>query len=324
MKKKIIYLSSMSIVASTLFFSNSAFAQDIEVCPNGLNPSWDGSCDHTTDDDAPQQTSCPNGLPPSWNGACDHTSEEPVEQPTSEPVAEPESEPAPNPGMSPGENAGWAVIDENGNTENIIVCNPEACGSGWHGGKRVVLQTLQENNGNVAAYLDSYYDFNQGIWVYVNKVNGAKYQIPLDKPNFDNLVCFENCPPPPCEEDPNYMEREDCSHFADGTSPIPMSEIAQFDFIENDSAVQILERSQNYIVDIKNNDVKSIKIIFKKKVKKFAVVAKKWNADGVQKNKWNIKLKKSKKFYTFNIDDKYQDWKFIIKNKNIKRITIAY
>lgn len=47
---------------------------------------------------------------------------------------------------------GWAMLDENNNVVNVIVCTVEVCGGGTWDGRRVVLQTRQVEGGNVAGY----------------------------------------------------------------------------------------------------------------------------------------------------------------------------
>ena len=70
--------------------------------------------------------------------------------------------------------AGYAVIDANGNTTNIIVCSPAFCGSGWIPTRydgytpvefaRVVPQTSADrNSGNVAGYW-GHYDESSSTW----------------------------------------------------------------------------------------------------------------------------------------------------------------
>lgn len=47
---------------------------------------------------------------------------------------------------------GWAMLDENNNVVNVIVCTVEVCGGGTWDGRKVVLQTRQMPGGNVAGY----------------------------------------------------------------------------------------------------------------------------------------------------------------------------
>lgn len=109
----------------------------------------------------------------------------------------------PAPGMSPGERAGWAVLDSNGNTVNIIVCTPEVCGSGTFGGNRVVLQTLQDPvTHNTAAYVDAHYNEQNGQWtreIVSTTPNGQPnpvVEIPLAYPGSVPMPCIANCPTP--------------------------------------------------------------------------------------------------------------------------------
>lgn len=57
-----------------------------------------------------------------------------------------------DPCRTAGTACGWAMLDENNNVVNIIVCTYEVCGSGTWDNKRVVVQTRPMAGGNVAGY----------------------------------------------------------------------------------------------------------------------------------------------------------------------------
>jgi hypothetical protein len=95
--------------------------------------------------------------------------------------------------MAPDEIGGWAVVDENGNVTNIIVCTPEVCGSGTFGGNTVIFQTHKGEDGNVAGHWNSQYDAEKNVWT-VTDSQGNTYELPKDYPgNFQDPVCYENC-----------------------------------------------------------------------------------------------------------------------------------
>lgn len=96
----------------------------------------------------------------------------------------------------------WAIVDENGNTVNTIVCDVDYCGSGWvptaYDGftptqwARVVLQSERdpltgENNGGHWGQ----YNFPSNVWTELGS-NGATYLVPSSYG--DPRVCVENCP----------------------------------------------------------------------------------------------------------------------------------
>ena len=62
-----------------------------------------------------------------------------------------------NPCLRPGYACGWAMLDSNNRVTNVIVCTFEVCGGGTWAGQRVVLQTQQSADGNVAGWRDSTY-----------------------------------------------------------------------------------------------------------------------------------------------------------------------
>ena len=53
---------------------------------------------------------------------------------------------------------GWAALDVNNQVTNVIVCSFAVCGTGSFGGMRLVLQTQQQEGGNVAGWNGGSYD----------------------------------------------------------------------------------------------------------------------------------------------------------------------
>lgn len=124
-------------------------------------------------------------------------------------VPNPQPDCVPGRGLCPGEHAGWAMVDEHGNSVGVIVCTPEVCGAnaplvpgnpgfggGFWGGYRVVLQTAQDMDearrspngvGNVAGYgAGARYNFDQGTWT-LSTGNGQVFEITRDYPSGDTL-----------------------------------------------------------------------------------------------------------------------------------------
>ena len=71
---------------------------------------------------------------------------------------EPTTTIASNPCLSNGYVCGWAMLDDNNNVVNVIVCAYEVCGGGVWDGRRTVLQTRQMEGGNVSGYNGSTYN----------------------------------------------------------------------------------------------------------------------------------------------------------------------
>jgi hypothetical protein len=59
---------------------------------------------------------------------------------------------------NPNYACGWAVLGTNNQVTSVIVCTFSVCGSGSFGGMRLVLQTQQQDGGNVAGWSGSTYD----------------------------------------------------------------------------------------------------------------------------------------------------------------------
>lgn len=361
MKKNKLITTSVgaSLIAFSLVTSNNvSYASNL--CDNGEPPSWDGSCDHTTDDDAKVQGLCPNGLSPSWDGSCDHTSEqlqEDIQETADEEVSATESssndflntntdtsnsfsatedvevaQPTYAPGMSPGEHAGWAIVDPiTGQASSVIVCTPEVCGSGWFDGNRVVLQTLQDyagatnsfnGQGGVAGYggPEAVYNFETGEWTLYSQ--GAVYTIPLAYPGTDSSgkVNFPKCVLN-CPVENDPFNPETWTY---GDQNIVLQESLNMNSSdEQPDSFQITEKSGRVLID-NNGKINLIKIKFGKPVKSFEIIGQSLaNNSSLQKKIWKIKRNKPFKTYTFKVPNYYKNWDFIVKGKkNVKNIRV--
>lgn len=98
----------------------------------------------------------------------------------------------------------WAVVDENGNTLNVIVCDRDYCGSGWIPTRydgftavefaRVVLQGARDTQtGNSNGGHWGNYNFSSDTWTQTNP-NGSVYEIPIAYGS--QPICIELCPSP--------------------------------------------------------------------------------------------------------------------------------
>jgi hypothetical protein len=95
----------------------------------------------------------------------------------------------------------WAVVDENGNTLNVIVCDIDFCGSGWipteYNGSsptkwaRVVIQGSRDSEtGNANGGHWGQYNFPSGIWTQDTE-DGKTYKVPTAYGQ--EPVCILNC-----------------------------------------------------------------------------------------------------------------------------------
>ena len=69
-----------------------------------------------------------------------------------------------DPCRTEGYACGWAMLDDNNRVVNVIVCTYEVCGGGTWDGKRVVIQTRQSPDGNVAGYNGSTYNPSTNVF----------------------------------------------------------------------------------------------------------------------------------------------------------------
>ena len=69
-----------------------------------------------------------------------------------------------DPCRTEGYACGWAMLDDNNRVVNVIVCTYEVCGSGTWDGRRVVVQTRQSPDGNVAGYNGSTYNPSTNVF----------------------------------------------------------------------------------------------------------------------------------------------------------------
>lgn len=211
---------------------------------------------------------------------------------------------------------GWAVVDENGNTLNIIVCDIDYCGSGWiptaYDGftpiewARVVLQSKRDpQTGNSNGGHWGQYNFPTGIWTNENDL-GEVYVIP--KEYGEQPFCISNCPVPEEEvvEDPSLSEV--------GTDP-------ENTVIENTETVSETEaRSFKVAPQIIKN-----KFLFSKKfhIRKNIVNGKIWIIATKNNKKIVWKIKAAKRGKTkIEFPNKYFTWdiKINYKLKNGKKI----
>jgi len=193
----------------------------------------------------------------------------------------------------------WAIVDNNGNTLNIIVCDIDYCGSGWipvaYDGftptewARVVLQSQRNpETGNYGGGHWGQYNFSTDTWTQTDE-NGSVYQIPVEYGA--ERICISNCPvvetgPEPPAEDEIYV--------VPGTN-------------NNDSLITS-PRSIVVKPEIINNSIPlNIKIKGKVFNNRVIVVATK---NGKQKI-WNKKLKKN--VLSINIPKKYSSWKISVR-----------
>ena len=77
--------------------------------------------------------------------------------------------------QNPNFACGWAGVDSSGRVGGVIVCTYSVCGSGSFGGRRYILQTQQEPDGNVAGWGSGFYD----------QTNNRFYPEGLDGPWFN-------------------------------------------------------------------------------------------------------------------------------------------
>lgn len=217
----------------------------------------------------------------------------------------------------------WAVVDENGNTINIISCTQSYCGSGWIPTDfdglvptefaRVVLQSDYDpvTDSNKGGHWGQH-NFESGTWTLES--GSGTLVMPTD-PNEDP-VCIANCVFPPTEDDTPLEEGEP---FLANTEDVGNDSVVA----ENVSVV----RSGDYKVllngSVKNN---KINIKFNKGALKIKIVAKRWTSPAnPEKKVWNIRFDQKTKSYVFDVPSAYSDWKFFIKNDNkkIKRVYVS-
>jgi hypothetical protein len=217
----------------------------------------------------------------------------------------------------------WAVVDENGNTVNIISCTQSYCGSGWIPTEfdghtptefaRVVLQSdyNPETNSNNGGHWGQH-NFSSGQWT-LNSGSGTMV-MPTD-PN-EVPYCIADCVAPP----------EEVVSDPDSVSDSPDIITQELNSAEEQASPEIyIAKSGDYRVILNSNETDNkIKIRFNKKSSSVNIIAKKWYAPGMAEKKvWKIKFK-NKKIHVFSVPEKYSGWKFFIKNKGskIKRVNV--
>lgn len=116
----------------------------------------------------------------------------------------------------------WAVVDENGNTLNVIVCDRDYCGSGWIPTRydgftavefaRVVLQGARDpQTGNSNGGHWGNYNFPSNTWTQTNPDNSV-YQMPVEYGA--QPICIDLCPTPEPTPSPSPTSGD-----SEGTTP---------------------------------------------------------------------------------------------------------
>ena len=186
MKKYIV----AAVVATSLIVSPSISAEEVVQDPPTSEPTPEPTPEPVED---PRQYPNVDTLPP--------PSQELIQQ---DPWTNSSNAPIGQTPSGQDEPESWAVVDENGNTLNIIVCDVDFCGSGWiptaYDGftptqwARVVLQgarnpeTGSSNGGHWGQY-----NFPSGVWTQ-ERGDGGTYQIPIEYGQ--EPICIANCPVP--------------------------------------------------------------------------------------------------------------------------------
>jgi len=198
----------------------------------------------------------------------------------------------------------WAIVDSNGNTLSVIVCDIDYCGSGWipaaYDGftptewARVVLQSQRDpETGNYGGGHWGQYNFSTNVWTKTDE-NGSVYQIPTEYGA--EKICISNCPlSNPLPED----------HFSE---PTASSQQGGVPAENNDEGTITSLRSITVKSKIINNSIPlNIKIkgtVFNNTV---TVVATK----NGKKKIWNKRLKKN--VLSINIPKRYSSWKISVR-----------
>ena len=116
----------------------------------------------------------------------------------------------------------WAVVDENGNTLNVIVCDRDYCGSGWIPTRydgftavefaRVVLQGARDpQTGNSNGGHWGNYNFPSNTWTQT-KPDNSVYHMPVEYGA--QPICIELCPTPEPTPSPSPTSGD-----SEGTTP---------------------------------------------------------------------------------------------------------
>jgi hypothetical protein len=198
----------------------------------------------------------------------------------------------------------WAIVDSNGNTLNIIVCDIDYCGSGWipvaYDGftptewARVVLQSQRNpETGNFGGGHWGQYNFSTNTWTQTDE-SGSVYQIPVEYGA--ERICISNCP----VSDPSLENPYSDSLILTQQSDVPTK--------NNDEGPATSPRSIVVKPEIINNSIPlNIKIKGKVFNNRVTIVATK---NGKQKI-WNKRLKKN--VLSINIPKKYSSWKISVR-----------
>jgi hypothetical protein len=237
MKKIIIVLLSLVLYIFGIFGISPVSAT---TCPFGGSPNWKGECDTTTENNeeyfGPPMTEeeariyTENNSKPKTSDSNNSNSESSSNENnltstdssfnTSNNENISQNSTIETITQNPDLGHGYAAIDTNGNVLNIIVCAHNVCGkdSNWLNlaisqgvfppGTKLVLQTLRnQETGNVAGYIDAWYDNEKNIFTVNrpicagtmdNQVCNTKaiFEIPVAYPGSQELKCIQNCDVP--------------------------------------------------------------------------------------------------------------------------------
>jgi hypothetical protein len=196
----------------------------------------------------------------------------------------------------------WAVVDEDGNTLNIMVCDIDYCGSGripvaWDGDvptEWVTVVRQSERDSETGNYNPGHwgqYDFAENVWRVLE--NGSTYIVPIE--HGAEWICIDNC----LIINSNSVSSLESSASADGTSPS----------VEHNPSITDTLQQKVLIKPKVINDVIPLRIKIKDNVlnNSVKVVATK---NGKQKI-WNKKLKK--KVLSIKIPKRYSSWKISVR-----------
>jgi hypothetical protein len=203
-------------------------------------------------------------------------------------------------GMGQDQQGAWAVLDDNGNVTNLIVCTPAVCGSGTFGGNHVVFQSNANSDGNVVGNPETTYNPNNNTWV-ATRPSGAVYEVSKDYPGTygytpeNYLSCIENCESDEFVEDSPVSEQP-------ADIPLDTEIVTQSEEGSGDQSLNVTARilgSQNVVFKSGHfENIDYLNIVTTKKVKK-----KIWKVSWRQKTNGQsvIKIKIPKQFSLWNV-----------------------
>jgi hypothetical protein len=278
-----------AIIFSSLIISPSAYAEETAEENNNISESAPEEAE--TEQPSPNIDTLP--LP----------SEEIIQQ---NPWVHSSSAPEGEIPIGQDEPESWAVVDENGNTLNIIVCDIDYCGSGWipteYDGTtptqwaRVVLQGSRDSQtGNSNGGHWGQYNFSENVWTETRE-DGSVYQVPTEYGS--RPFCVEGCPVPQDEDIP---------------SENPPVEDLPVEISSGLEEVDVSYRSSDVSVSLNNKTFSFNKKFSNRKNVKGGTV---WIVATKNKEKqtWKFKIKKNNNA-VITLPTKYLDWKLSINYK---------